>query len=91
VSENPWIPAQGSVTMFSTVWCGYCQRLKSQMMREGVEFTEIDIEHSPDAAHFVENANAGNQTVPTVVFPDGSTMTNPPYKELVAKLEALAN
>jgi mycoredoxin len=91
VSENPWIPAQGSVTMFSTVWCGYCQRLKSQMMREGVEFTEIDIERSPDAAHFVENANAGNQTVPTVVFPDGSTMTNPPYKELVAKLEALAN
>jgi len=56
-----------------------------------VAVSEIDIEHSPDAAHFVENANAGNQTVPTVVFPDGSTMTNPPYKELVAKLEALAN
>ena len=90
MSENPWIPAEGSVTMFSTVWCGYCQRLKSQMMREGVEFTEIDIEHSPDAAHFVENANAGNQTVPTVVFPDGTTMTNPPYKELVAKWQALA-
>ena len=77
--------------MFSTVWCGYCQRLKSQMMRESVDFTEIDIEHNADAAHFVESANAGNQTVPTVVFPDGTTMTNPPYKELVAKLESLAS
>jgi mycoredoxin len=75
--------------MFSTVWCGYCQRLKSQMMREHVPFTEVDIEVDPAAAHFVENANAGNQTVPTVVFPDGTTMTNPPFKELKAKLESI--
>ena len=75
--------------MFSTVWCGYCQRLKAQMMRSDVPFTEIDIEVNPEAAHFVETANAGNQTVPTVVFSDGTTMTNPPYKEVVAKLDAL--
>jgi len=75
--------------MFSTVWCGYCQRLKSQMMRENVPFTEVDIEADSAAAHFVENANAGNQTVPTVVFPDGTTMTNPPFKELKAKLESI--
>lgn len=59
------------------------------MMREDVPFTEVDIEHDADAAHFVENANAGNQTVPTVVFPDGTTMTNPPFKELKAKLESV--
>lgn len=77
--------------MFSTVWCGYCQRLKAQMMREDIPFTEIDIEHNSAAANFVETANAGNQTVPTVVFPDGTTMTNPPYKEVVAKLQALSS
>lgn len=75
--------------MFSTVWCGYCQRLKAQLMRASIAFTEIDIEHDPSAADFVEHVNAGNQTVPTVVFPDGTTMTNPPYKEVVAKLESL--
>ncbi len=75
--------------MFSTVWCGYCQRLKAQMMRGDIPFTEIDIEANPAAAHFVESANAGNQTVPTVVFSDGTTMTNPPYKEVVAKIDAL--
>lgn len=76
--------------MFSTVWCGYCQRLKAQMMRGDIPFVEVDIEADPSAAHFVETHNGGNQTVPTVVFPDGSTMTNPPYKEVVAKLESLS-
>ena len=32
-----------AVTMYSTPWCGYCQRLKAQMTREGIEFVEVDI------------------------------------------------
>ncbi|MDA2988397.1 MAG: glutaredoxin domain-containing protein [Actinomycetota bacterium] len=88
--SDGWTPDPGAVVMFSTVWCGYCQRLKAQMMRGDIPFTEIDIEANPGAAHFVETHNGGNQTVPTVVFPDGTTMTNPPYKELVAKLESLS-
>ncbi len=76
----------GELTMYSTVWCGYCQRLKAQMGREGIEFVEIDIEHSPEAAAFVESVNGGNQTVPTVQFPDGSAMTNPSIGDVKAKL-----
>ena len=72
--------------MYSTVWCGYCQRLKAQMAREGIEFTEIDIEHDPEAAAFVESVNGGNQTVPTVVFDDGTAMTNPSIKQVKAQL-----
>ena len=34
----------GAVVMYSTVWCGYCRRLKAQLAREGIEFHEIDIE-----------------------------------------------
>ena len=65
------------VTMYSTPWCGYCQRLKAQMTREGIAYAEIDIETDPEAAAFVESVNGGNQTVPTVVFPDGAAVTNP--------------
>lgn len=75
--------------MYSTIWCGYCQRLKAQMAREGVTFAEIDIEHDPEAAAFVESVNGGNQTVPTVVFADGTAMTNPPLREVLAKLDTL--
>lgn len=59
------------------------------MSREGMSFTEIDIEHDPDAAAFVESVNQGNQTVPTLVFADGTAMTNPPYREVEAKVSDL--
>lgn len=81
-------PAPGSVTMYSTTWCGYCRRLKSQMEREGIAYTEVDIEHAPEAAELVMRVNGGNQTVPTVVFPDGSAATNPSLAEVRARLSA---
>lgn len=74
------------LTMYSTVWCGYCQRLKAQMQREGIAFVEVDIEHDETAAALVENVNAGNQTVPTLQFPDGSFATNPSIKLVKEKL-----
>ena len=74
-------------TLYSTPWCGYCHRLKGQLRRDGiVEFAEIDIEQQPDAADLVEKANNGNQTVPTLVFADGSALTNPSLAQVKAKL-----
>jgi mycoredoxin len=81
----------GTVTMYSTTWCGYCQRLKSQLTREGIAYTEINIEEDPASAAFVEAVNNGNQTVPTVqVVPvnggEPVTMTNPSLKQVQAAL-----
>jgi mycoredoxin len=77
-----------TVTMYSTVWCGYCRRLKDQMDREGITFEVVDIEHDAAAAELVMSVNGGNQTVPTLVFPDGSALTNPSIKDVKAKLAA---
>jgi mycoredoxin len=79
-----------SFTMFSTPWCGYCHRLKSQLEREGIAFEMVDIEQQPEAALTVEQANGGNQTVPTLLFADGSTLTNPSVKQVKEKLASLA-
>ena len=79
-------PAPGSITMFSTSWCGYCRRLKSQLDREGIAYSEVNIENVADAAEFVMNVNGGNQTVPTVLFPDGSAATNPSLALVKARL-----
>jgi mycoredoxin len=72
--------------MYSTVWCGYCKRLKTMLKSEGIAFTEVDIEHDPASAQFVMSVNGGNQTVPTLKFPDGSALTNPSLKDVKAKL-----
>ncbi|TNY38427.1 mycoredoxin [Thermomonospora catenispora] len=79
----------GKLTMYTTSWCGFCKRLKSQLARDGIYLHEVDIERDPEAAEFVMSVNGGNQTVPTVVFPDGTVMTNPPAKKVKQHLESL--
>ena len=75
-----------TLTMYSTPWCGYCHRLKSQLDREGISYDVVDIEQVPEAAAIVERVNNGNQTVPTLVYADGSAQTNPSVKDVKAKL-----
>jgi mycoredoxin len=75
--------------IFTTVWCGYCNRLKSQLARAGVGFDEVDIESHPDGASVVAQINDGNLTVPTVLFGDGSALTNPSASQVSNKLAEL--
>ncbi len=75
--------------MYSTSWCGYCKRLKSQLADLGVTYQEENIEEVPGTAESVEKVNGGNRTVPTLVFSDGRAMTNPSAKEVVEKLATL--
>lgn len=77
------------VTMYTTTWCGYCARLKGQLKRTGIAYDEVDIEAQPDAADLVARVNHGNQTVPTLVFADGSALTNPSVAQVSAKLATL--
>jgi mycoredoxin len=78
-------------TMYSTPWCGYCHRLKGQLDREGITYEVVDIEQQPEAAAIVESANNGNQTVPTLVYTDGTAQTNPSLAQVKEKLAALAS
>jgi mycoredoxin len=77
-------------TMYTTPWCGYCHRLKSQLDREGIAFDIVDIEQSPEAVEIVASANNGNHTVPTLVYADGTAHTNPSLVQVKDKLAELA-
>jgi len=81
-----FVPEAGTITMFSTSWCGYCARLKQQLTKDGIAFTEVNIEEVEGTAALVESVNGGNQTVPTILFPDGSSATNPSLAEVKARL-----
>ncbi|WP_026555033.1 mycoredoxin [Arthrobacter sp. 35W] len=83
-----YTPEAGSITMFSTTWCGYCRRLKTQLDAQGIGYTEINIEDVPGTAELVEKLNGGNQTVPTVIFPDGTAATNPSLNDVKLRLAA---
>jgi mycoredoxin len=74
--------------MYTTNWCGFCVRLKHGLEHAGITYDEIDIEQVDGAADVVMDVNGGNRTVPTLVFPDGTALTNPSVAEVRAKLAA---
>ena len=76
------------LTMYTTDWCGYCVRLKDGLERENIGYDEVNIEREPTAAQTVMAVNGGNRTVPTLVFPDGTALTNPTLREIKQKLAA---
>ena len=79
-----------AVTMYTTNWCGYCMRLKKVMQREGIDFAEVNIERDEKAADLVMQANGGNRTVPTLLFTDGTALTNPSIDQVKAQLGQLS-
>ena len=81
--------SQATFTMYTTPWCGYCHRLQSQLDGEGIRYDVVDIEQVPAAAEVVMSANGGNQTVPTLVYGDGTAHTNPSMAQVKQKLAEL--
>jgi mycoredoxin len=80
------MPVADVPTVLTTRWCGYCRRLKAQLDRGGIEFREIDIEDHAEGAAMVAQVNDGNLTVPTVLFRDGSALTNPSAAQVGQRL-----
>ncbi len=67
---------QRQVVIYWRPGCGFCQRLKGALGREGAKATWVNIWQDDDAAAYVRSVNDGNETVPTVVI-DGTPHTNP--------------
>ena len=77
------------ITMYGAEWCGDCRRSQRLLNELGVEYTYINIEEVPGAADKVVEINGGMQSIPVVVFSDGTHLTEPTDPDLRKKLESL--
>ncbi|MEY4969817.1 MAG: hypothetical protein RLZZ277_48 [Actinomycetota bacterium] len=77
------------ITMYGADWCGDCRRSKRLLEELDVQITHIDVEADTTAAAKVVEINGGAQSIPVIVFPDGTHMTEPSDNDLKAKLVAL--
>lgn len=77
------------IFVYGTAWCGDCMRAKRILQQFRVPFAWIDIEEDEQAAEFVETTSHGMQSVPVIVFGDGSLLVEPSNGQLVGKLRAL--
>lgn len=85
-STPPSVDSSKPLLVYGTAWCGDCYRSKRFLDRNGVPYTWIDIDRDEEGARQVIEINRGRRSVPTIVFPDGSTLTEPSDGQLGRKL-----
>ena len=77
------------ITLYGHATCPGVPPAKAMLSLAKVDYAYINIHQDKQAAALVRSINKGNESVPTLVFPDGSTLTEPSASELKRKLEAL--
>ncbi|NJN16921.1 MAG: mycoredoxin [Oscillochloris sp.] len=78
--------SEQAILVYGTSWCPDCRRATRVLDQQGAAYHYINIEDDPQAAAYVVEVNKGFQSVPTIVFPDGSILVEPSSRELQAKL-----
>ncbi len=74
------------ITLYGATWCPDCRRSKAFLVEQRIPYTYVDLEDHPEATEIVENYNSGKRIIPTIVFADGSILTEPSNEELAEKL-----
>jgi mycoredoxin len=78
--------AQTEIILYGTTWCGDTTQSRRLLDRNGIKYKWVDIDQDPEGEKFVKNANRGNRSVPTILFPDGSILVEPSDSALMKKL-----
>ena len=66
--------------------CGRVPAVRDALEQFNVEYEYVDIARDAEGRQRVREINRGFESVPTLVFPDGSTLTEPTSAELKARL-----
>lgn len=86
ISDPTVQPQAGEIVVYGTAWCGDCRRTKRFLDRHQVPYRWIDVDQDRSALERVLALNRGVRSVPTLVFADGSTLTEPSDAQLAHKL-----
>ena len=74
------------IKVYGASWCPDCRRAKRFLGDQRISFEWHDIEVDPDGVRTVQERNDGNNIIPTIVFPDGSHLSEPSNEELAEKI-----
>ena len=73
------------IVMYTTEYCGDCLRAKAFFDTNQIEYIKVNLEGNDLATEFVIRMNQGHRSVPTIIFPDGTILTEPSWEELRQK------
>jgi thioredoxin reductase (NADPH) len=75
-----------TITVIGATWCPDCRRAKTFLAEQRIPYDWVDLEQHPEATEIVERYNGGSLSIPIIIFPDGSHLTEPGNDELAEKL-----
>jgi len=58
--------SSGEIIMYSTAWCGYCQRARGLLERKGAAIREIKIDEDAKERDLMLSKSGGRRTVPQI-------------------------
>jgi glutaredoxin len=76
------------IDLYGADWCGDCRRSKKLLTSLGVEFAYLEVDMDDELRDKAVDV-AGRQSIPVIVFPDGSHLVEPSDPQLRAKVEEL--
>jgi thioredoxin reductase (NADPH) len=77
---------EAQIVIYGAHWCPDCRRSKKFLSEQLVDYRWVDIEAEPEAEATVTGMNNGKRIIPTIVFPDGSFMSEPTNAQIARKL-----
>ena len=75
-----------AIKVYGAPWCPDCKRAKAFLAEQRVPYDWIDVERDQAGMSLVQEKNNGKQTIPTIIFDDGSILVEPSNAELARKL-----
>ena len=80
---------QTTITLYGHARCPMVPPVRTMLNGAGAAYHYVDIHQDEAGRQQVRAINAGNESVPTLVFPDGSTLTEPNVRQVQHKLAEL--
>ena len=74
------------IVVYGASWCPDCRRAKQFLSSHRIPYEWVDLEEHPEAIDEVESRNDGKRVIPTIIFPDGSFLTEPTNDELADRI-----
>ena len=78
-----------SLVVYGNAFCGMVHAVRNALDQAGIKYEYVDIQKDDDARARVREINNGYESVPTLVFEDGSTLTEPSLTVLFEHLQSL--
>lgn len=75
------------IILYTSRFCGHSLAVERFMKKHAISVNQINIDGDIAAREKVKSINNGNASVPTLIFPDGTTLTEPSFRQLRAQLD----